>query len=223
MAGNGNGNDEQRDSQAEQAEQAEHEVAEEPRDAEAAAEATESTGAAEETSEAQTPPPKPPPDPRGARIEALERMLAEREATLRSYIKAHKKAEGEFEAFKARTRRDLAKEIQAARGKVVERMLDVDENLERTVAAIAQGGSVETLAAGVKLVHKMFLERMAELGLERIDPTGEEFDPTSMEALGIVPVADAAQDNKVITTLRAGFRMGDHEIRPALVQVGRKM
>ncbi len=177
----------------------------------------------EQPADEPPPRPKPIPDPREARIQTLERLLGEREATLHTYIKAHKKAEGEFEAFKARARRDLDREIVAAKGKVVERMLDVDENLERTIQAVEQGGTVDSLIEGVRLVHRMFVERMAELGLERIDPIGQTFDPTSMEALGIVPVADPKQDNTVMMTMRAGFRMGEHEIRPALVQVGRKM
>ncbi|MFT7582343.1 MAG: molecular chaperone GrpE [Myxococcota bacterium] len=167
--------------------------------------------------------PPPPTDPRELRIRFLEAQLVEKETTLHAYIKAHKKAEAEFEAYKGRLERDQAKQLLAAKGKIVKRMLDVDENLERTLQAGGRGGSVESLLEGVQLVHKMFLERLTDLGLERVDPTGQPFDPATMEALGMVPVSDARQDNHVVMTMRAGFRLGDHEIRPALVQVGRYM
>lgn len=185
-------------------------------DAEATAEAT-----AEETA-AQTPPPRPPPDPRELRIRFLEAQLAEKDQKLIEYIRAHKKAEQEFEAIRGRLQRDQEREVLAAKGKVVEKMLDVDENLERTIDATSRGGSVESLLEGLRLVHRMFIERLTELGLERVDPTGQPFDPTTMQALGVVPVQDPALVDHVVMTMRAGFRLGDHEIRPALVQVGKQ-
>ena len=160
-------------------------------------------------------------DPRQARIDMLERMLGEREATLHTYIKAHKKAEADFEAFKTRLERDRDREVGAARAKLVVKLLDVEDNLERTLDAAQRTGSIEGLIEGVRMVHRMFRDRLGELGLERVDPVGQTFDPTSMEALGMVPVQDAAQDNTVVLTMRAGYRVGDQEIRPALVQVGR--
>src|SRR5690606_22842138 len=128
-----------------------------------------------------------------------------------------------FEAFKARMRRDREDELNAARGRLVERFFDVADNLERSLEATRAGGSLETLCQGVELVLRQFYQGLEEMGLERYDPTGQPFDPATMDALGLVPVTDPAQDNTVVATLKAGFRMGDREIRPALVQVGRKM
>ncbi|PKN58855.1 MAG: nucleotide exchange factor GrpE [Deltaproteobacteria bacterium HGW-Deltaproteobacteria-14] len=178
--------------------------------------------AAEEAA-AQTPPHRPPPDPRELRIRFLEAQLAEKDQKLIEYIRAHKKAEQEFEAIRGRLQRDQDREILSAKGKVVEKMLDVDENLERTIEATSRGGSVESLLEGLRLVHRMFVERLTELGLERVDPIGQPFDPSTMQALGVVPVRDPAQADHVVMTMRAGFRLGDHEIRPALVQVGKIM
>lgn len=162
-------------------------------------------------------------DPRSARIEMLERMLAEREATLQSYIRAHKKSEQDLEAFKGRLERDRERELMQAKAKIVEKLLDVEDNLERTIDAAARGGTIEAFVEGARLVHRMFRERLGDLGLERVDPAGQPFDPASMEALGMVPVQDAAKDGTVVLTLRAGYRIGETEIRPALVQVGKFM
>lgn len=196
--------------------------------AEAASQAGSETQVEVEPAESAESGPKvaqPAPDLRDMRIQMLERALAERENTLHSYIRAHKKAEAEFEAFKQRLERDRDRELTLARAKLVERLLDLDDNLERTISA-ARRGTAEALPAlvqGVEMVHKQFLERLGELGLERVDPTGKTFDPTSMEALGVVPVDDRERHDKVVATFRSGYRLGDQEIRPALVQVGRLM
>jgi molecular chaperone GrpE len=193
--------------------------------ARAEAEANEASGEANEPADKEEKVVQPAPDLRDMRIQMLERALAERENTLHSYIRAHKKAEAEFEAFKQRLERDRGRELTLARAKLVERLLDLDDNLERTISA-AKRGTAEALPAlvqGVEMVHKQFLERLGELGLERVDPTGKTFDPTSMEALGVVPVDDREKHDKVVATFRSGYRIGDQEIRPALVQVGRLM
>lgn len=187
----------------------------------------EASAGAEKAADAKADAPPQPTyaDPRELRIQMLERMLAEREATLHTYIRAHKKAEAEFDAYRQRMNRDKEREVEGAVGKLLEKLLDVDENLERTVQAAQSGnaGAVDGLVTGVRMVHKMFQERLGELGLQRIDPIGKEFDPTSMEALGVVPVDDPAKDGKVAITLRAGFRFGTRELRPALVQIGKML
>jgi len=192
--------------------------------------ATEAAEQRPEPGSQQEPPPQahaPITDARDLRIQLLERTLAEREATLHTYIRAHKKAEADFEAFRQRLNRDKEREVEGAVGKLVEKLLDVDDNLERTLQAAeaqrAASPAVEGLITGVRLVHRMFLERLGELGLQRIDPIGQPFDPSSMEALGITPVDDPAKDGKVAITLRPGFRLGQRELKPALVQVGRLM
>ena len=110
----------------------------------------------------------------------------------------------------------------ATRGKVVERMLDVYDNLSRSLEASRTADTVDDLRAGIELVARDFLQRLEELGLERFDPIGQPFDPNCMEAMGVVPVAEDERNGKVVMTLKPGFRLKDREIRPAMVQVGRK-
>lgn len=167
------------------------------------------------------------PDPKDAIIQRLEEQLRQRdeklrqqEETLREYIRAHKKAQSEFEEYKQRLKRDHDREAEAARAKAVENLLEVFDNLERSLDAVRQGGSTEQLQQGVEMVAKQFRERLEELGLTYHDPTGEPFDPTRMEAMNVVPVNDPDQANKVVSTIKVGFRYGDRELRPALVQVG---
>ncbi|MGM0577473.1 MAG: nucleotide exchange factor GrpE [Myxococcota bacterium] len=193
-------------------------------EAEAPEEATEEeeAEAAEEEEATADEAPQPPPDPRDTRIRLLDKELAEREKTLHEYIKAHKKAQADFAAFKQRLLRDQEQEAEAARARAVEGLLDVFDNLERSLDAVRQGGDPNVLREGVELVARQFLQQLEELGLTRHDPKGETFDPTHMDAIGVVPVTDAAQDNKVVNTVKPGYRFGDRELRPALVQVGRK-
>jgi molecular chaperone GrpE len=160
------------------------------------------------------------PDPRDLRIRLLEKQLTENEERLRDYIKAHKKAQSEFDSLRQRLSRDQEEQLDIAKGKVVERFLDVADNLDRSIQAARSGGTLASLLDGVELVHRMFGQALEELGLVKHDPLGEAFDPMSMEAHGMIPVSDPAQANTVMNTLRPGYRLKSRELRPALVQVG---
>ena len=162
-----------------------------------------------------------PPDPRQLRIESLERTIAERDATLRDYIRAHKKAGADLEAFKQRLERDRELELEREKARLIETMFEVADNLERSVEASSAATTVDSLREGLELVHRLFQQKLTELGLEAYDPVGQDFDPASMEAVGLVPVSDKALDRKVVTTLKPGYRVGERELRPAIVQVGR--
>ena len=85
-------------------------------------------------------------------------------------------------------RRDQQEQLELAKGKVVERFLDVADNLDQYSAR--PNGRVVRTYSGVELVHKMFDQALTELGLEKHDPKGEAFDPVTMEANGMMPVAD---------------------------------
>jgi molecular chaperone GrpE len=162
------------------------------------------------------------PSPEDLRIQLLERELVEREKTLHEYIRAHKRMQAEYEAFNSRLKSTQNEEVEAAKAKMVERLLDVYDNLQRSLEATNENLPASALRDGVELVARQFLQTLEDLGLSRHDPTGEPFDPLTMEALCVVPVTNADQDGMVIATVKPGFRLEKREIRPAMVQVGRK-
>ena len=146
----------------------------------------------------------PPPAPPTVDAETLRSALAD------------------LEEAKNRVKRDAAKQMELMRAQVLEALLPVLDNLERSLAAAAAGaGTVEALASGVKLVHGQFLQALAQFGLARRSSLGERFDPRLHDAIAVIPVTDAHQDGVVISELEPAYVVGERVIRPAMVQVGR--
>ncbi|MBI4089343.1 MAG: nucleotide exchange factor GrpE [Candidatus Levybacteria bacterium] len=69
---------------------------------------------------------------------------------------------------------------------------------------------------GLKLSIQKFFAILKTEGVEKIETTGKEFDPSLMEGIKSV----AGEENKVVEELRSGFKMGDQVLRPAQVAVG---
>lgn len=98
-------------------------------------------------------------------------------------------------------------------------MLPVFDNLE--LALGTAGADPSSIREGVRMVKGQFADALKNLGVSELDPTGAQFSPSEHDAMGMVPVADKAQDGLIHTVVRKGFKMSDKVIRPAMVMVGR--
>jgi molecular chaperone GrpE len=78
----------------------------------------------------------------------------------------------------------------------------------------------KALVAASGLLHGI----LEKEGLERIDPSGEEFDPTAHEAVGHTPAPEGAEptasgEPRVSQVMRAGYRWHGTVVRAAMVMV----
>lgn len=155
-------------------------------------------------------------------VEELERQLAEKDKAIQAHAARYRESAAEFEQVRARLRRDVDKEIERARRALLADSLEVVDNLERALAAARSAGTPDAgLLKGVEMVRDLLLARLASYGVTPIAAEGQPFDPRRHEALSMVPVTDAAQDETVVGVVRTGYLVGDDVLRPAGVVVGR--
>lgn len=126
------------------------------------------------------------------------------------------------ETDETRQRLNRAAEERARRDKAefIASLLPVMDNLTRAIQALESGGSLETLATGIRGTAANFGNALASAGVEALDSIGQDFNPELHEAVDTVPV-DPSQDGKIVNEYSRGFRIGDRLLRPARVQVGR--
>lgn len=172
--------------------------------------------AAGETGAESAPPRKP------SYVEDLERQLAEKDKAIQAHAARYRESAAEFDQVRARLRRDIDKEIDRARRALLSDMLEVVDNLDRAVsAARGTAASDGALLRGVELVRELLLAKLATYGVRPMTTEGQPFDPHLHEAVSLVPVADAAEDELVIGETRKGYRIGEDILRPAGVVVGK--
>ncbi|MBM4356336.1 MAG: nucleotide exchange factor GrpE, partial [Deltaproteobacteria bacterium] len=172
------------------------------------------------------PPEPPPPSPAYVRqleerIGFLESRLAEAERKSEQTLAAARSREQELERTKERLERDREKRLFQEKSRAFSRLLEPLDNLERCLAAASLAGDVRAMLDGVALVQKGIQDALASVGLQRFDPTGEPFDPAAHEAIGVVPVGEPDQGERVHATYLAGYRLDDQVIRHARVLVAR--
>ena len=151
-------------------------------------------------------------------IEELEARLAAKDAELQQILAKYRGASDEFEQARARLRKEVSKDVERGRRQMLVSFLEVLDNLDRALAAAADRAG-RPFVQGVSLVRQQFLATLEGLGVNRVDPLGQPFDPARHEAVANVPPSDAAPAGHVAGVVRPGYLIGDEVLRPAMVAV----
>lgn len=135
---------------------------------------------------------------------ALAALVGERD----EYLDALRRLQADFENYKKRVSRQQVEQVERAAEQLVDKLLPV---LDTADLALSHGGGDEVAQLRGALITALERE-----GLERIDPTGEAFDPNVADA-----VAHEPGDGQpvVAEVLRAGYRWKGRVLRPAMVKV----
>ena len=135
----------------------------------------------------------------------VEKAKAEADAWRDKYFRLH----AEWDTYRRRMNEQREEERLRATEKLVEGLLPVIDDFERSIA-YAEGNGEEGLLGGVKAVHNKLNEVLKKEGVEVIDPEGEAFDALDDPS---VP------DETVAQVYQKGYRMGNKVIRAAMVTV----
>ena len=170
----------------------------------------------------------------GAVTEAAAEADSDNEADLDGEPEAPVDLEAELEAAKDAALRAQAdamnvqrradQEIEKARKFALERfcgdLLSVVDNLERALESSGDEQGSASLAEGVELTRKGFMDVLAKYGVETVDPQGEPFDPETAQAMSMVEQPDV-EPNSVVAVMQRGYLLNGRLLRPAMVMVSK--
>ena len=129
------------------------------------------------------------------------------------YLRLH----AEWDTYRRRTNEQRAQEKARATEKLVESLLPVLDDFERTIDYATTNGE-SGLLGGVEAVHSKLVSVLEKDGVEVISPEGQAFD--ALEAQAVATVDDpSVPDETVAQVYQKGYRMGAKVLRPAMVTV----
>lgn len=129
------------------------------------------------------------------------------------YLRLH----AEWDTYRRRMNEQREEEKARAAEKLVEGLIPVIDDFERSIDYAEKNGE-QGLLGGVQAVHTKMLEVLTKHGVEMIDPKGEAFN--ALEALAVATVDDpSVPDETVAEVYQKGYRMGNKVIRSAMVTV----
>lgn len=183
----------------------EDQVVEETEAAGTAASEAEDTQAAEQAPEGN--------DSENEAEDPIESAKKEAAAWQDKYLRLH----AEWDTYRRRMNEQREEEKARAAEKLVEGLIPVIDDFERSIDYAEKNGETGLLG-GVQAVHTKMLEVLTKHGVEMIDPKGEAFN--ALEALAVATVDDpSVPDETVAEVYQKGYRMGNKVIRSAMVTV----
>lgn len=126
----------------------------------------------------------------------------------------------EFDNYKKRTERDVARRMQFASEELVRDILPILDDLERAMDSTKEESSFEKLRDGVELVYNNFVNILKRRGVQPIQSVGEPFDPEYHEAM-MVQENEEYDSDIVIQEFEKGYKIGDSVLRHAKVVVSK--
>lgn len=132
----------------------------------------------------------------------------------------------EYQNYRRRSETDRTAAVRRGREDVLLPVLDVFDDLRRSLDAAAQAtddegesGRVDVLVEGVELVYRKFEAALQKLGVEPIEALGQPFDEGEHEAILQQPAPEGSASGTVLAEIQPGYRLGDRVLRHARVVV----
>jgi molecular chaperone GrpE len=152
-------------------------------------------------------------------LEELEARIATKDKEIQDLLAKYRGASEEFDQARARVRKEVTKDVERGRRSLIASFLDVLDNLDRALAAAPSQD--DPFVQGVSLVRQQFLATLDSLGVSRVDPMGQPFDPALHEAAATVEASADVPEGHVVGVIRPGYLIGDEVLRAAMVAVAR--
>ncbi len=154
-------------------------------------------------------------------VELLKAQLATLATAFESAKEQSLRSQADAQNARRRAEQDVEKAHKFGLEKMVNDLLPVVDNMERSLAAIDSGNQAfAAVIEGIQLTHKSLIDALARHQVLAVDPHGEPFDPQLHQAVSAIANPDV-EPNTVINVFQKGYTLYGRLVRPAMVVVSK--
>ena len=121
----------------------------------------------------------------------------------------------EYDNYRKRTAMTASQKYAEGVADVLIKIMPIGDNIDRALAVCNE----EKMKQGLEMVKAAFDKILSDEGVEAFDPTGEEFNPVTANAVMAQPAAEGEKAGVVKQTFLKGYKKGDKILRFAQVVV----
>jgi len=151
-------------------------------------------------------------------IEALKQQLAQEKERAEANLASWQRSAADFQNYKRRVEQEREEVARLANASLIINLLPLMDDLERALDSVDAQLAGMTWLDGIRLIERKFRALLEMNGVTEIEADGRDFDPNIHEAVTF----GEGEENKVISVVQKGYRLGGRVLRPALVVVGKK-
>ena len=155
-----------------------------------------------------------------AKIEELEKKVAELEGKITKDKDDYIRLMAEFDNFRRRTSQEKLELISMASTDTIKGMLPVLDDCERALAVLKNSDDSDAAKEGTELIYHKLMAYLQSKGLAVIEAKNQVFDTDLHEAVAQFPVPEEEMKGKVFDVVQTGYTLNGKVIRFAKVVVG---
>lgn len=125
--------------------------------------------------------------------------------------------QADFDNYRKRIEKERAEDSKRYTARVVEALIPIIDGFEHALAAHREA-EYENYRKGFELIYKQLRGNLAKLGVERVEPLGQRFDPHLHQAMDRTET-DVAEDGAILQVYQPGYVFHGRVLRPAMVRV----
>ena len=125
--------------------------------------------------------------------------------------------QADFENYRKRIEKERFADSNRASARMIEGLIPVIDGFEHALAAHREA-EYENYRKGFELIHKQLLDNVTKLGVERIDPMGQPFNPHLHQAMDRTETTEK-KDGTILQVFQPGYVFHGRVLRPAMVRV----
>jgi molecular chaperone GrpE len=148
----------------------------------------------------------------------LDQRLAQAEKQVEFYRDQLLRKVADFDNFKKRAEAESASVFKYAKADIIQELLPVIDDFERSLKLVKDRRESEPFAKGVELIYQKLAKFLQAQGVREIESLGKEFDVHFHDALLQVPRSDVPP-HVVIEVVDKGYTLDDRVLRHAKVVV----
>ena len=155
-----------------------------------------------------------------AKIEELEKKVAELEETTAKDKDDYIRLMAEFDNFRRRTAQEKLELVSMASTDTIKGLLPVLDDCERALKVLLESNDSDAAKEGTELIFNKLMSYLKSKGLAVIEAMNQPFDTDLHEAVAQFPVQEEEQKGKVFDVVQTGYTLNGKVIRFAKVVVG---
>ena len=141
------------------------------------------------------------------------KLLAELEDLRQTLLRR----QADFDNYRKRIEKERTEDSRRTTARLIEGLIPVIDLFENALAAHREK-EYEVYRKGFELIYKHLLESITKLGVERINPIGQQFDPHTHQAVDRLETSDH-EDGTIVQVFQPGYVFHGRVLRPAMVGV----
>ncbi len=155
-----------------------------------------------------------------AKIEELEKKVAEHEAKTAKDKDDYIRLMAEFDNFRRRTAQEKLELVSMASTDTIKGLLPILDDCERALKVLIESDDSDAAKEGTELIFSKLMGYLKSKGLAVIEAMDQPFDTDLHEAVAQFPVQEEEKKGKVFDVVQTGYTLNGKVIRFAKVVVG---